>query len=665
MLMFSPKEIKIIQDRAKRNPEFIKQIELKNADVIEKQYIQQTGRATWLHYFMCPEHTVKLEYDHMNPNEYRCPVCGKYFSGEPYEGAWWRLTLEKNIVAAYELSVAYVATYDAKYLDTVHKILLGYAKYYPGYEVHGDIPYNHPGKATSQVLDDSGFGKYLLRAYDLTKETFTKEEQKYIEDNLFLEIGKHIKNQLVDQIHNHEAANCSTLASIGIYLGIHEFIDRGLNGKYGIKYQLDNAILKDGLWFEGTVGYHMYALMWFMDFEKMARHTEYSLMKDPHYRERIHTMMTFVQKLIKKDHTVPALNDGSQGSGTSYTIYEHGYAEFKDNEVLCGLYECLETAPRNNIDSFLYGVDNLPAKQKKEFKNYYSKGGSNLAVIHGSNERHFLFKALPYGGEHDHYDRLAISFSAFGKDICADLGTAGGYGAPLHYAYFKNTATHNTVVVNGDNMPPRDCKVNEYTENAPDDIYMDVSVDWIGDFQMPDSIFIKAWVDESYENTKMRRIVKWYDKYFIDIFVVDSPNELKKEWTWHIDGEMITNHPDTLKIASLSDKNPQAIFHDILSHKPTGVIKNTYNCTNCMLDVHTLCDGKEIIYAKGPANPSTHDLCYILERTTDKKTVYVNVIEAYKDCSVIDSVNIELDNEFIKIEITENNGTKIKFEKNL
>ena len=269
---------------------------------------------------MCPVHTVSLIYNHNNPNQFQCPVCKKYFTGEPYEGAWWRLTLEKNIVAAYELSVHYIAANDGKYLDKIHEILLCYAKYYPGYKVHGDIPYNHPGKATSQVLDDSGFGKYLLRAYDLTRDTFTKEEQDFIENNLLLEVGKHIKNELVDQIHNHEAANCSTLASIGIYLGIPEFFDRGLNGKYGIKYQLDNAILKDGLWFEGTVGYHIYALMWFMDFEKIARHTEYSLMKDPHYRERIHTMMTFVQKLIKKDHTVPALNDGSQGSGVTYNL---------------------------------------------------------------------------------------------------------------------------------------------------------------------------------------------------------------------------------------------------------------------------------------------------------------------------------------------------------
>ena len=66
----------------------------------------------------------------MNPYEYKCPIDGEIFTGEPYEGAWWRLCLEKNKIAAFEFAIAYVATEDRKYLDIVHTILLGYAKYY-------------------------------------------------------------------------------------------------------------------------------------------------------------------------------------------------------------------------------------------------------------------------------------------------------------------------------------------------------------------------------------------------------------------------------------------------------------------------------------------------------------------------------------------------------
>lgn len=665
MLMFSADEIDAIRKKAKTTPEFILHIEKQCANIYKKIYIQETAKATWVHYFLCPKHTVPLEYDYMNPFEYKCPIDGEVFTGEPYEGAWWMTTLDYNTKVAMEFAAAYIATEDNKYLDIVHTILLGYAKYYPTYEEHGDIPYNHPGKATSQVLNEADIGRAFLKAYDMTKDTFTKDEQEFIEKNLFLEIGYHIKKHLVDQIHNHEVANCSTLASIGIYLGIDEFIQRGLNGKYGIKYQLDNAILDDGFWFEGTVGYHQYTLRWVFEFEKIARHTQYSLLKDIHYRELLFKMLTFTNILIKKDHSIPLLNDGAQGTELKYNIYEYAYSEFKDEEILINLYDCIDKLPRYNVESLLFGTEELPKRPTLKFNNYFTDIGSRLAVIHGSSDRHFLFKALPYGGEHDHYDRLAISFSAYGKDICADLGTAHGYGAPLHYAYFKNTATHNTVVINGDNMPPRDCKVNEYRQNAPDDIYMDVSVDWISKFKMPDSIYIKAWSDESYAGTKMRRIVQWYDKYFIDIFEVDSPNELNKDWTWHIDGERTSIHSDAIKSDSLSHKNPQAILHSIERHYPKGIIKNTFNCNSCMLDIHSLCGNKEFIYAKGPANPSTYDISYIIQRTADQSTIYINVIEAYSSESVIENVEISEENKKVYVKITEKCGKTTEFSKQL
>lgn len=664
MFYLTRQEIENIKAKAKKHPEFIEQIEKKNADVTKRIYIQETAKATWSHYFLCPKHTLQLEYDHMNPYEYKCPVDGEIFTGEPYEGAWWRLTLEKNKVAAFEFAIAYAATEDRKYLDIVHTILLGYAKYYPGYEVHGDIPYNHPGKATSQVLDDATFGVYMAKAYDIVKDTFTLEEQRNIEDNLLLEIGSHAKSQLVDQIHNHEVANCSALGIIGILLGRDDFIQRAVNEKYGLKYQLDNAILEDGFWFEGTVGYHEYSLLWFMEYEKIARNTPYSLLKDSHYRDKLYQMLTFTRKLVKKDLTVPLLNDGNQSYETKYSIFEFAYYIIPDEKILYNLKVCTEVLPRISVDSFIYGKA-LSENGSRKFENYFSEKGSNLAIIHGSEDRHFLFKALPYGGEHDHYDRLAISFSAFGKDICADLGTAHGYGAPLHYAYFKNTATHNTVVVNGDNMPPIDCKVIKYEEKAFDDIYMEVEADWTSRFTMPDSIFIKAWCDESYAGAKMRRTLKWFDKYFIDIFEFHVPNDLKKEWTWHIDGEQITIHNDTAKIASLSAKNPQAIFHDILSHKPSGIIKNTYDCSECMLDIHSLADGKEFTYAKGPANPSTHDICFIIEKTNERKAVFVNVIEAYKGEAVIDKVEIAKENKEVRVKILEKSGTEKTFAKKL
>ena len=48
---------------------------------------------------------------------------------------------------------------------------------------------------------------------------------------------------------------------------------------------------------------------------------------------------------------------------------------------------------------------------------------------------------------------LDISYEAFGKRITPDLGTTG-YGALMHYDYYKNTGSHNTVNIEGNNQAP-------------------------------------------------------------------------------------------------------------------------------------------------------------------------------------------------------------------
>lgn len=661
MIAFTENELKKIRERARNNPKFIEKIEADTKDVRDKVYIQKTALATWEQFYLCPKHTVQLKLNYYDSKHHVCPIDGEVFTGEPYDGSWWCRVADMNFAACYKLAVAYIATEDDKYLERVHDILLGYAAYYPSYEVHGNIPYNKPAKAYAQVLNDSFFLNSLARAYDLTKDTFTLDEQKLIEKNLLLEGAAFLKENGTPQIHNHEVATCSAIGIIGLILEREDLLEYALDEKYGLKYQLDHAVLADGMWFEVTAGYHLYALHWFMSFEKFARHTKYSLFADPHYRDILHTMLIYPNRLWKSNGTFTKLNDNSGTLRGQLSCYEYGYSYFKDDEILWALYQALYGKERTEVESLLYGENVLPEDPKHEYKNYYNEDGTHFAIINGSDDRYLFFKASPYGGEHDHYDRLAVSFSAYGCDMSADLGTASGYGAPLHYAYFKNTATHNTVVINGDNMPPAETRVNLYKEYAPDNIYLDAETKWSSDCKMPDMHVIKQWVDESYDGVGMRRIIRWYDRFFIDVFEVCSDNELSKDWTFHIDGNLKTLPVGAKEEDAISSKNPQKIFHDIKSlKKADGVIKSEYDCGEFDIDIYSLSHNRELIYALGPNNPSTSDISYIIERSYDKKVVFVNVIEAHRRGeAVINSVDINLENDEITVHKTD--GNKIKF----
>ena len=267
---------------------------------------------------------------------------------------------------------------------------------------------------------------------------------------------------------------------------------------------------------------------------------------------------------------------------------------------------------------------------------------------------YFAFKAFPYGGEHDHYDRLGISFDAFGADISPDFGTASGYGSPLHYGYYKNTASHNTVVIDGENMAPCDTVVNEYRVNAPDDIYLDAETLPPEDYKMLDSFTIKQWSDEAYRGVRMRRVISWHDKYFIDVFSVKSDNDLKKEYTLHLNARHVSPREGRY-VNGFTSRGAQKFLKNCYTTKGEGTMKLRYT-GKANVDIYTEASGLELVFAEGPDNLADKNVAYLLERSTEKCPTFVNVIETHNGEPVIDSVKIERGEDFVKILVTEKNG---------
>ncbi|MBR7112319.1 MAG: heparinase II/III family protein [Clostridia bacterium] len=658
MEIYSQSDIKRIKERVRKAPAFLEAIDAKTANVRRKLYIQKTGLGTWNHYFSCPQCGAALLFDYDCNERFVCSNCGSVHTGEPYLGAWWCKVLVMTTNAAYQLALAYVGSEQKAYFETARQILLGYADNYKNYEVHGGIPYNNPGRFLSQVLSDCDPICSLSRAYALIKNELTADEIEHIEADLLRPAAEHQIKYLTPQLHNHEVAICTSIAAIGLAINDERLVEFACNSKYGLKYQIDHAYLEDGFWFEGSGWYHRYSLSWFMLFEQMAKNTKYSLFKDPHYRKKLESALLFLKNLYVGNHKIAAFNDGGNPLLGMSGICEYAYAALLSEELLPLLAATYGDAAReSSLEALLYGVDSLPEKLPPlEKKNYISSRGSNLAKLHGTDDRYLIFKALPYGGEHDHYDRLSISFDAFDAGLCVDFGTSSGYGSPLHYGYYKNTASHNTVVIDGENMAPCETVVNEYRVNAPDDIYLDAETLPPEAYTMPDTFTIKQWSDEAYRGVRMRRIISWHDTYFIDVFSVKSENELKKEWTLHVAAKAQLPS-DAEYIGKLSDKGAQSYVDHAYILKPTGgVLKSEFKKGELSLDVYTLTRNCDMIYAQAPDNPADKRVSYLLERTNEKCPVYVNVIEAHKAGGVISSVEATVENGTVCVTVTEHSG---------
>ena len=620
MLQFTEQEIHKIRSRSRS--EIIQSLIDNNQTVLYTDtLIPPDARATWNLYYFCPEHGVRLTWDRFKPTKHTCPVDGKIFSEEPYDGAWWRWLNGLNAKACNDLGLLWQLTAEDIYLEKVREILLGYADVYPDYEPHGGIPYNGPGKANAQTLCEANCHLDFARGYDYIRDELNENERRHIEQNLLLEGAEFLMEHRSDQLHNHEMKISGTIGVIGLLLDDTRIIDFALNSKYGLKYQLEHGIIGEGLWFEGSIHYHYYALQALMGYELMARNSVYSLKSHPNF----HRMLAFPLNLIMADGLFPRLNDCIAGQEviTHSHLFEYAYREFRDPLFARALASIYQNQSRNNIDALLYGVSKLPGAEALKVNSIHAPG-AGITICHDDKCKNtMLLKHAPYGGEHDHYDRLGLIIRRAGKEILPDLGTTG-YGAELHYGYYKNSATHNTLSVEQENQPPAIPEVLAY-HNDDHLTYIDTVVDWSKPHPGVDSHTIVQWDEEAYRDIHFRRSMIWLGNTVIQIDQIKNPHQKQLDLIWHIRGDQkVPDH-------AIDCENPLdgalARMHSVKIQALTGLEKFCFNIEN-EPDFNCFLVGEgELLTGRAPDNPATSDLSYLLLRSKEKHCRSVMVFD--------------------------------------
>ncbi|MCM2680732.1 heparinase II/III domain-containing protein [Echinimonas agarilytica] len=600
--------------RSKATDTIIKQLIQDNNVVLEHNVlVPPDGRATWNLYYFCPDHGVRLQWDRNKPSEHCCPVDNKAFTGEPYDGAWWRWLNGLNAKACKQLGLLWQITGDINYLSKVREILIQYAKYYPDYQEHGGIPYNGPGKANAQTLCEANCHLDFALGYDFVKQQLSRTEQSYIEQRLLREGADFLMAHRTPQLHNHEMKINATVGVIGLILEDIDYLDFALHTKYAMNYQLNHGVRADGFWFEGSVHYHYYALEALLAFEKLARGTEHSLAANANYR----AMIGFPLKLILNTGDFPKLNDciAGQEKLKHSQLFEFAYSEFGDDLYGSALVSIYQQADRNNIDALLYGVDELPALPPLQATSLHSAESGITIFNDDSSNNSLLLKHSPYGGEHDHYDRLGLIIIMEGHEVLPDLGTTG-YGAELHYGYYKNTASHNTLAINQQNQPPINPKLIKYT-NTDSFGWIDTVADWNEPEASVDSHTLVAWDSASYTSVKFRRSILWLGSAAIEINQIDNPHTQQLDLTWHVRGQLDSSSVE-LRDTTNPLKGPLARMHSCQTAEVSGNAQQfNYQTAASKTYRQTMFNqgADQLITGNAPDNPAVNDLQYVLVRS--------------------------------------------------
>lgn len=551
-------------------------LQLRVEPLVQGKYaINGNEIGNWGHYYYCAHDGAKLQFDWDSPNLHRCPSCGGSYMGEPYDGAWVSLANQRMGEGIMLCGLLGAGLAERRYSLFATDALTAYAKYYPGYRIHGNIPYNGPGKLFEQTLDEAHWLIDLCLGFRLLEETMTASDQRYIKDGLFRPAARFLIDYKENQLHNHAVLITSAISLIGLILRDEKILYAGLEGDYGLLDQLERGTLPEGFWYEGAFAYHFYGLYPILQFALAAEGTPW----DIRYHPKLRRMFDFPLQFILPDGTFPSINDTSsvvsiQTCARYYEIALNWYGDKQFRELLQLAYglaswpgnlgdgETFVPAERSSIDALWCGLPLQSSESSDTARNQkaghtsdegsekairnqitksFSSGTDGLTKLVNSKGWYLLVKHSPFGGEHDHMDRLGISFGCGHKPLVIDPGTTA-YSVPAHYDWFKHTYSHNTVGLNGKDQPPADGRrVKFHLESWG--CWTESAVDWhTGDYRMRNLIDLPAemcpWDDTTYAHAEIRRINALGENWMLDVVKVKVQAERSIDLVYHVSGEL-------------------------------------------------------------------------------------------------------------------------------
>jgi len=235
-----------------------------------------------------------------------------------------------------------------------------------------------------------------------------------------------------------------------------------------------------------------------------------------------------------------------------------------------------------------------------------------------------LVKANPDGGGHDHPDKPALDLHFLDGSLqAADLGNPG-YGNPLHYQWFKRSAAHNSVILDGQDQTRSAGHILEAAER--DGLTL-----------------IRAENTGAYPGSLIRRTVVMGDGWVVDVVIVTSDRPRTATWCFHAQAQLshqFETTPDTFL-----DQPHLTGQHVLLATgATTDVTWSTPGGARLACRVwQPRGQGQRIGTGRGPALPATESVDLLLVQASGTRVVFLA-------CFAIDTLpEVSLDQDTIAI----------------
>jgi hypothetical protein len=509
------------------------------ADFLDHPVAVPTEPGGYYHDYFCPDHGVQLHFDPASPQHHRCPLDNVIWQGERFDAAWRWFVNNRLAESALRLAVLWRLEGDPAHLAPVIQTLTGYAEQYANYQ---KVPRTvaNPGVATYTTLDESVWVLPLAWAFDLVRDQLSAPVREAIAQQLFTPVADHLIAHHFGGIHNFACWHNAAIGTIGVLLDRADLVAFAMESDFGCYNQLQRGVLADGLWFEGSFSYHFYTVYALLTLAKALRHHhDYDLRQRPDLR----AMLLAPIQSAYPDWSLPApndcwyftslLSDCCHGVPPGPAFYEIGYAWFDEPRFGEVLQRAYQQGPRDTLDALLWGRNELPSTPLTLLPSVHLPA-SGYAILRSTpttatEQCYLLLKYGPHGGGHGHPDKLSLILSAYGQRLSPDLGTPG-YGLDLFESWYRQTICQNTVTFEGYSQPEATGQINHFQDT--------------GDFQVADASVV--WTDDGpYQGVTMRRVILARPDYFLDLFLVETPDSRRIDWIYRNAGQLQTTLPLT------------------------------------------------------------------------------------------------------------------------
>ncbi|MCD6393511.1 MAG: alginate lyase family protein [Planctomycetes bacterium] len=374
-----------------------------------------------------------------------------------------------------------------------------------------------------------------------------------------------------------------------------------MDGKYGLKQQIQKGIQPDGFWFEGSISYHFYTISSLQPLYLAAKGQGYSLEGTQKFR----LMYTAPIDFTFDNSEFPANNDGWPGKklNAMESYYEIAAGLWGDYHVVKLLNSVYTRQSRSSQNALLYGPATLPKGGTSPPRSVLFED-SGIAMLRNDSVNAYL-KFGPYGGGHDHNDRLNLILFANGNVIIPDLGTSG-YGIALNGRWFRSSAAHNMLVVDG----KRQANCGGYLVSYAADK-------------------VCAGVKDAYKGVDIRRRVVLPGNGIEDIVTAESESIHQYDLFYHVRGKFQSCNMPLTHAGPFQQSNGYNMLKDlrkgtcskqleiswVLRDAP-GILKIQCNCIEPF----------DFYIGTCPDNPADKEMSVLMLRRKDKVVKWSNMI---------------------------------------